>query len=383
MTNYEDRGTKPEVGNFEGFHHCEFWVSNAKQAAMYFVNCMGFTEIAYKGLETGSRDFSSHVVRQDRVTFVFTSSYKPDASADINKHVSVHGDGVKDVAFIVDDARGIYKKAIERGAKSAKEPVELKDDDGTVITASICTFGDTIHTLIQKSDYNGVFLPGYKAVAPKRSECEAKSPEVGLNFIDHCVGNQPDGEMVEVANWYENVLDFHRFWSVDDKQVHTKYSALRSIVMTDYDRTVKMPINEPAEGLKKSQIQEYIDYYGGAGVQHIALNTRDVIKAVKALRARGQQFLTIPKAYYDDLRERLKDAPIKVKESLDIIESLNILVDFDERGYLLQIFTKNIQDRPTVFLEIIQRENHEGFGAGNFKSLFESIEIDQDARGNL
>lgn len=383
MTSYDDRGAKPEVGNFDGFHHCEFWVSNAKQAAMYFVSCMGFTEIAYKGLETGSRDYSSHVVRQDRVTFVFTSSYKPDSSDELNKHVSYHGDGVKDVAFVVDDARGIYKKAIERGAKSAKEPVELKDDDGTVITASICTYGDTIHTLIQKSDYNGVFLPGYKAVAPKKSDVEEKAPEVGLNFIDHCVGNQPDGEMVEVANWYENVLDFHRFWSVDDKQVHTKYSALRSIVMTDYDRTVKMPINEPAEGLRKSQIQEYIDYYGGAGVQHIALNTRDVIKAVKALRARGQQFLTIPKAYYNDLRERLKDAPIKVKESLDIIESLNILVDFDERGYLLQIFTKNIQDRPTVFLEIIQRENHEGFGAGNFKSLFESIEIDQDARGNL
>lgn len=400
MTSYGDdlRGAKPEIGEFHGFHHCEFWVSNAKQSAKYFVNCMGFKEIAYKGLETGSREYCSHVVRQGKVTFVFTSSYKPDRSCEINQHVAFHGDGVKDVAFEVKDAEGIYKKAIERGAVSAKEPsvhtetVDIKDADGnavgteeaTVTTASVRTYGDTIHTLIEKSDnYKGVFMPGFEAPRSSPSESEEKAPEVGLDFIDHCVGNQPDGKMVEVANWYENVLDFHRFWSVDDKQIHTEYSALRSIVMTDYDKQVKMPINEPAEGKKKSQIQEFVDYYGGAGVQHIALNTRDVIKAVTALKSRGQEFLTIPKAYYTDLRERLSNSSVKVQESLDILESLNILVDFDEGGYLLQIFTKNIQDRPTVFLEIIQRENFDGFGAGNFKSLFESIEIDQDARGNL
>eukprot|EP01083_Nonionella_stella_P098458 276899_1 len=380
MTEYE-RGAKPETGKFFGFHHCEFWVSNAKQAAAYFCKTLGFKEVAYRGLETGNRETCSHVVQQGNIFYVFTSSYKPDAESEIGKHVSFHGDGVKDVAFIVDDARAIYKKALERGARSAMEPVEEKDDSGSVVRASICTYGDTIHTLIEMNNYPGVFLPGYEPVEFKEEKIDL--PECGLEFIDHCVGNQPDGEMVQVAEWYEKVLDFHRFWSVDDKQIHTKYSSLRSIVMTDYDRTIKMPINEPADGLRKSQIQEYIDYYGGPGVQHIAMRTKDIIKAVSAMKNRGQEFLTIPDTYYDNLRERLKDSHVKVKESIDVLQSLQILVDFDERGYLLQIFTKNIQDRPTVFLEVIQRENHEGFGAGNFKSLFESIELDQAKRGNL
>jgi len=380
MTCYE-RGDRPEIGKFFGFSHCEFWVSNAKQAASYFCQRLGFKRIAYKGLETGCRDYCSHVVRQGKITYVFTSSYLPKES-DISKHVTAHGDGVKDVAMLVDDCRAIYKKAMDRGAKSAMEPVEEKDDHGTVIRASICTYGDTIHTLIQNDAYNGVFLPGYDPVE-ESDPSEDLLPDVGLELMDHVVGNQPDGEMVEVCNWYERVLDFHRFWSVDDKQVHTEYSALRSIVMTDYDRVVKLPINEPAEGLRKSQIQEYVEYYGGAGVQHIAMKTDDIIKAVAACKKRGMEFLTIPKTYYTTLRERLKESPVNVKESLDIIEELNILIDFDDQGYLLQIFTKNIQDRPTVFLEIIQRENHDGFGAGNFKSLFESIELEQAKRNNL
>jgi len=208
-------------------------------------------------------------------------------------------------------------------------------------------------------------------------------PTVGLEIIDHCVGNQPDGKMVEVADWYQKVLDFHRFWSVDDSQVHTEYSALRSIVMTDFDRIVKMPLNEPAEGKKKSQIQEYVEYHGGPGVQHIALRTRNILQAIQALKARGVKFLTIPKEYYEDLRERLKSSPINVEEDLNLIEKLNILVDFDDKGYLLQIFSDNVEDRPTLFYEIIQRHNHDGFGAGNFKALFTSIEKSQAARGNL
>ncbi|KAG8590088.1 hypothetical protein GDO81_006628 [Engystomops pustulosus] len=244
-------------------------------------------------------------------------------------------------------------------------------------------YGDTTHTLVEYlGPYQGVFLPGFKK--PLYGDPMLSSlPSGCLNFIDHIVGNQPDDEMESTVNWYQKCLLFHRFWSVDDKQIHTQYSALRSIVVTNYEETIKMPINEPAPGKKKSQIQEYVDYYGGAGVQHIALNTSDIIKAVKNLKSRGMQFLSAPDTYYDDLRKKLKSAKITVKEDLNVLQDLKILVDFDDKGYLLQIFTKPMQDRPTLFLEVIQRYNHYGFGAGNFKSLFEAIEADQDARGNL
>jgi len=280
---------------------------------------------------------------------------------------------------------GIWQKAVDRGATSVSEPREYKDANGTVIMASLQTYGDTIHTLIQYIDYKGPFLPGFEVVDASADPLSSQLDDVGLEMLDHCVGNQPDGKMVEVCNWYANCMDFHQFWSIDDTIVTTEYSALRSIVMCDYDRIVKLPINEPANGTKrgKSQIQEYVDYHGGAGVQHIALRTRDIIKAVTRLKERGVKFLTIPKEYYDDLRMRLADSPVNVLEDLAIIEKLNILVDFDDKGYLLQIFTENAEDRPTLFYEVIQRNNHDGFGAGNFKALFTSIEKAQHKRGNL
>lgn len=249
--------------------------------------------------------------------------------------------------------------------------------------ASIATYGDTVHTFVQRNSYHGIFLPNYVPVAEK-DPLESLLPPTKLNFIDHCVGNQPDLQMISACELYERQLGFHRFWSVDDEQIHTEYSALRSIVMADWDERVKMPINEPAIGKKKSQIQEFVEYYGGAGVQHIALNTTDIIGAIQNLRDRGAEFLTIPGTYYTRLREKLEaQSSITVTESLDELERLHILVDYDEKGYLLQIFTKPVEDRPTLFLEVIQRHNHQGFGAGNFKSLFESIEMEQEKRGNL
>lgn len=383
-TTYTDKGEKPAVGQYLGFDHCTFWVGNPKQASLYYCARLGFEPVAYRGLETGHRDVVSHVVAQNDIRFVFRAALNPD-NKEFGEHQMKHGDGVKDVAFTVKDCRGIYAKAVERGAVSLREPWEESDEYGTVVFATIQTYGDTTHTFVERTNYNppkGGFLPGYKPVEGKDPLLQSLPP-VGIDFIDHCVGNQPEGDMVPAADWYVNVLKFHRFWSVDDTQMHTEYSALRSIVVTDYDEKVKMPINEPAQGKKKSQIQEYVEYYGGAGVQHIALNTRDVIKSVEACRARGMTFLNPPDSYYANLRERLKHSKVDVKESLDLIEKNRILVDYDDDGYLLQIFTKCVEDRPTLFIELIQRENHQGFGAGNFKALFEAIEGDQAARGNL
>lgn len=381
MENFTKSEVRPEVGRYSGFHHMRLWVGNAKQAADWYVARFGFSRIAYRGLETGHRDVATHVVSQGRVFLVFESPLNP-GNAEFGSHQQKHGDGVKDVAFIVDDVRGIYKKAVERGAKSVREPWEETDSDGTVVFATIQTYGDTIHTFIQLNDYKGKFLPGYRYI-DEADPLSSFTPAVGLDFIDHIVGNQPDKEMVPMAEFYEKTLDFHRFWSVDDSVIHTEFSSLRSIVMTDYDETVKMPLNEPAPGKKKSQIQEYVEYYGGPGVQHVALNTKDIISAVTHMKARGLKFLTIPDTYYTNLRKRLENAPISVKEDLDVLQKLKILVDFDDKGYLLQIFTAPVEDRPTLFYEIIQRNNHQGFGAGNFRSLFEAIELAQAERGNL
>ncbi|XP_036845488.1 4-hydroxyphenylpyruvate dioxygenase [Oncorhynchus tshawytscha] len=382
MTTYTDKGEKPEKGKFVKFHHVTFWVGNAKQAAVFYCDKMGFEPVAYKGLETGSREVVSHVIKQDKILFVFESALNP-GNEEMGEHLMKHGDGVKDIAFQVEDLEFLIKKAKERGAVVVKEPWIEQDSYGKVKCAVVQTYGDTTHTLIEYlSPYKGLFLPGYNA--PVVKDCLLpKLPPGLLNFIDHIVGNQPDDAMVPVSDWYQNCLLFHRFWSIDDKQIHTQYSALRSIVVTNYEETIKMPINEPAPGVKKSQIQEYCDYNGGPGVQHIALNTSDIIQAIVNLRARGMDFLAAPDAYYESLRENLKTSKIKVKEDLKRLQELKILVDFDDKGYLLQIFTKPVQDRPTLFLEVIQRHNHFGFGAGNFKSLFEAIEKDQDARGNL
>jgi len=376
-----DKGPKPEVGSYLGFDHLHFWVGNAMQAAAWYTGRFGFEPVAYRGLETGSRSVVSHVLRMNKIFFVFSSTLVP-VNQEMAEPLTRHGDGVKDVAFTVDDTRAIFAEAVKRGAKVVKEPEELKDEDGVVITASVQTYGDTTHTFVERKNYKGIFLPGFQKVTNKDPFLEITAP-VGLNFIDHIVGNQPDKQMTPVAEWYEKVLQFHRFWSVDDSQIHTEYSALRSIVVTDYDERIKMPINEPAAGKRKSQIQEYVDYYMGAGVQHIALNTSDIIHSVSCLKKRGVQFLSVPTTYYDHLRAKLAHSPIKVTEDLKVLQELSILIDYDDKGYLLQIFTKPVEDRPTLFYEIIQRHNHQGFGVGNFKSLFEAIESEQARRGNL
>ncbi|XP_051966189.1 4-hydroxyphenylpyruvate dioxygenase [Xyrauchen texanus] len=382
MTSYTDKGEKHEKGKFVRFHHVTFWVGNAKQAAVFYCDKFGFEPMAYRGLETGSRGVVSHAIREDKIIFVFESALNP-GNEEMGEHLVKHGDGVKDVAFQVEDCDFLVKKAKERGAVIVKEPWVEQDSGGKVKYAVIQTYGDTTHTFIEyMGPYKGLFLPGYHKPLFK-DPLLPKLPPGLLNFIDHIVGNQPNDQMVPVTDWYQKCLMFHRFWSIDDKQIHTEYSALRSIVVTNYEETIKMPINEPAPGKKISQIQEYVDYNGGPGVQHIALNTSDIIQAIVNLRARGMEFLSTPDTYYDALRQNLKTAKIKVKEDLKRLQELKILVDFDEKGYLLQIFTKPVQDRPTLFLEVIQRNNHFGFGAGNFKSLFEAIEKDQDARGNL
>ncbi|CAF4903180.1 unnamed protein product [Pieris macdunnoughi] len=380
MTSYTDKGKKPENGRFIAFHHITYWVSNAKQAASYYITRFGFEPLGYQGLETGSRKITAHAVRLNKIVFVFQAQYEPEESKLVNE-VAYHGDFVKDVAFEVENLDYIVEYARKQGAVVVRDLWEESDEHGIVRMAKLKTYGDNTHTLIDRSKYKGPFLPGYQTL--NNDPIQKFLPKIGINFIDHVVGNQPDNEMEPAASWYERCLQFHRFWSVDDKQICTEYSALRSIVMANWEETVKMPINEPAVGKKKSQIQEYVEYHGGAGVQHIALNTEDIITAIENLRARGVEFLSIPSVYYKIIRESLQSSKVKVAESIDALERLNILIDYDDDGYLLQIFTKNTQDRPTLFLEVIQRRNHNGFGAGNFKTLFESIELEQEKRGNL
>ncbi|XP_017577164.1 4-hydroxyphenylpyruvate dioxygenase [Pygocentrus nattereri] len=381
MTTYTDKGEKHEQGRFICFDHITFWVGNAKQAASYYCNKLGFEPLAYRGLETGSRDVVSHVVKQGKIIYVFSSALNP-GNKEMGEHLVKHGDGVKDVAFTVQDCDFLVQKAREQGAVIVKEPHVLEDKFGKVKLAVLQTYGDTTHTLVEREGYTGLFLPGFHTPL-FRDPLLDQLPSGKLEFIDHVVGNQPDDEMVPVVEWYRRNLLFHRFWSVDDKQLQTEFSALRSIVVANYEETVKMPINEPAIGKRKSQIQEYVEYYGSAGVQHIAMNTSNIIEAIRNLKERGMEFMSVPETYYQQLREKLKHSKVKISEDMNILEELKILVDYDDNGYLLQIFTKPVQDRPTVFLEVIQRHNHQGFGAGNFKSLFEAIEVDQDARGNL
>uniref|UniRef100_A0A4W6FQM5 4-hydroxyphenylpyruvate dioxygenase n=1 Tax=Lates calcarifer TaxID=8187 RepID=A0A4W6FQM5_LATCA len=382
MTTYTDKGEKHEKGRFLCFDHLTFWVGNAKQAASYYCNKLGFEPLAYQGLETGSREVVSHVVKQgkdiENKCKVPLFGFFPE----MGDHLVKHGDGVKDIAFTVEDCDLLVQKARERGAVIIKEPHTLEDKYGKVRLAVLQTYGDTTHTFVERTGYSGLFLPGFHPPLFK-DPFLAKLPSGKLDFIDHVVGNQPDKEMVPVVEWYQKNLLFHRFWSVDDKQLQTEFSALRSIVVANHEETVKMPINEPAMGKRKSQIQEYVEYYGGPGVQHIAMNTSDIITAVRNLKERGMEFMSVPDTYYDQLREKLKLSKVKITEDLNVLQELKVLVDYDDNGYLLQIFTKPVQDRPTVFLEVIQRHNHQGFGAGNFKSLFEAIEADQHARGNL
>ncbi|KAI8820748.1 Glyoxalase/Bleomycin resistance protein/Dihydroxybiphenyl dioxygenase [Fimicolochytrium jonesii] len=382
-TNGATNGATSAAGKYHGYDHLTFWVGNAKQAASYYCTRFGFEAVGYKGLETGDRDVASHAVRQNNIVFVFQSPLNP-GNTEFGDHLQLHGDAVKNVAYAVDDCRRIYEAAVARGARSIRAPWVEKDANGSVVFATIGTYGDVEHTFVERTNYKGDFLPGYvPARGGQPDALLSLLPPTFLEYVDHIVGNQPDLEMVSACEYYEKTLGFHRFWSIDDKMMHTEYSALRSIVMTDADEVIKMPVNEPAAGKKKSQIQEFVDYHGGAGVQHIALRTKDVITSVSNLRARGVEFLSIPETYYENLKLRLQTSAVKVTEDLEIIKKLHILVDYDENGYLLQIFTKPVEDRPTLFIEIIQRKNHQGFGAGNFKALFEAIEHEQDKRGNL
>lgn len=310
----------------------------------------------------------------------FVSPYNK-GNKEFAEHHDLHGDAVRDVAFRVENCKQAYERAMDNGAISVREPETIKDENGEIVIATIKAISDTVHTFIERTNYKGTFLPGFKAL-------EATEPfdvlgELDFNRIDHIVQNHPVGEMESSANWYEKVLEFHRFWSIDDKLLHTEYSALNSVVVADYDEIIKMPQNEPAVGKRKSQIQEYVDYYNSSGVQHVAINVNDILGTIEILRKRGCQFLDIPASYYESLRERMKESGIEIEESLEEIQRLKILVDFDEKGYLLQLFTKNLQDRPTFFVEYIQRHNNNGFGAGNFKALFEAIEREQAQRGNL
>ncbi|CZR53785.1 probable 4-hydroxyphenylpyruvate dioxygenase [Phialocephala subalpina] len=400
-TSANTNGAVDGTPNFHGYDHITWYVGNAKQAASYYTTRLGFYTIAYKGLETGSRYIASHVVANGNIRFVLTSPLKSYSSLDgdepisseersllkdIYTHLEKHSDAVKDVAFEVDNVEGVYRQAVEQGAVSIQPPRTRTDENGSVTTAIIRTYGDTTHTLISRNTYTGIFLPGYKPLATSKLDpLQRFLPTVTLEAIDHCVGNQDWGKMEEACAYYERCLSFHRFWSVDDSQISTEFSALNSIVMASPNNVVKMPINEPAPGKKKSQIEEYVDFYGGAGVQHIALRTDDIISAVSNMRARGVEFISVPETYYTTMRQRLKTDKRnwKLQEDFDTIQKLNILVDFDEGGYLLQLFTKPLMDRPTVFIEIIQRNEFDGFGAGNFKSLFEAIEREQAERGNL
>ncbi|MBC7896024.1 MAG: 4-hydroxyphenylpyruvate dioxygenase [Cytophagaceae bacterium] len=355
-----------------GTDYIEFYVGNAKQTSHFYRTAFGFELVAYRGPETGVRDRCSYLLVQDKLRFVFTTPLGPDGP--IAEHVKRHGDGVRDIAFWVDDAREAYARAIERGAQSAAEPTVMSDEHGEVVTAGIRTYGDTIHSIVERKNYRGLFMPGFVAASsPYRPN------SVGLKYVDHCVGNVELGKMNTWVDFYAAVLGFHNLLTFDDKDISTEYSALMSKVMSNGNGRIKFPINEPAHGKKKSQIDEYLDYYGGPGVQHIAIATDDIIGSVRALKARGIEFLRTPDAYYVDLLDRVG----KIDEDLAPLRDLGILVDRDDEGYLLQIFTKPVMDRPTLFYEIIQRKGAKSFGKGNFRALFESIEREQALRGNL
>ena len=360
-----------------GTDYVEFYVGNAKQAAHYYKTAFGYHSLAYAGLETGVKDKASYVLKQDKIRLVLTTPLNENSP--INEHLKKHGDGVKVVALWVEDATSAYNETMKRGARSFMEPTTEKDENGEVIRSGIYTYGETVHIFVERKNYNGVFLPGYK---PWKSDYNPTA--VGLKYIDHMVGNVGWNEMNKWVKFYEDVMGFVNFLSFDDKQIHTEYSALMSKVMSNGNGRIKFPINEPAEGKKRSQIEEYLDFYGGPGVQHIAIATDDIIKTVSELKARGVEFLSAPPhAYYQAIPERLGVHMEMMKEDIAEIEKLSIMVDADEDGYLLQIFTKPVEDRPTLFYEIIQRMGAKGFGAGNFKALFESIEREQELRGTL
>jgi 4-hydroxyphenylpyruvate dioxygenase len=360
----------------KNWDHIELYVGNAKQAAIYYATTFGFQPVAYAGLETGVRDRASYVLQQGKIRFVLTSALAPESA--IARFAWQHGDAVKDIALEVPNAEHAYQEAIKRGARGAMEPTTSEDASGRVKRAAIYTYGETIHSFIERQDYSGPFLPGYRAVEAPR---EQRTRDTGLRAVDHCVGNVELGQMETWVRFYEDVLGFKQMRHFTDADISTEYSALMSKVMEGGNGKIKFPINEPAQSQKKgkSQIQEYLDYYGGPGVQHVALITGDILSTVAKLTAQGVEFLKAPTSYYQELEGRVG----KIDEPIDELAKLGILVDRDDDGYLLQIFTRNAQDRPTLFFEIIQRKGARGFGDGNFKALFEAIEREQALRGNL
>ncbi|MHB1935507.1 MAG: 4-hydroxyphenylpyruvate dioxygenase [Acidobacteriaceae bacterium] len=355
-----------------GTDYVEFYVGNARQAAYFYRAAFGMKLVAYAGPETGLRDRASYVVEQGKVRFVLTTPLRPDN--EIADHIAKHGDGIKDIALWVDDATSAWLETTRRGARSVREPWTLEDKHGTVTMASIATYGDTVHTFVERKNYRGIFLPGFQAVTH-----DPVARPVGLKFIDHVVGNVGWNEMNAMVDFYRDVMGFEMFQSFDDKDISTEYSALMSKVMSNGNGRVKFPINEPAEGRKKSQIEEYLDFYQGPGAQHLALATDDILTTVGKLREQGVEFLRVPETYYEELESRVGN----IDEPMEELKRLNLLVDRDEEGYLLQIFTRPVEDRPTVFFEIIQRKGGRSFGKGNFKALFEAIEREQGLRGNL
>lgn len=355
-----------------GTDHIELYVGNAKQAAHFYQHAYGFELVAYAGPETGVREKASYVLQQNKIRIVLTTSLQKDS--EISEHVKKHGDGVKVLALWVDDATKSFHETTIRGAEAAKKPETIKDEFGEVVVSSIKTYGDTIHTFVERKNYKGPFLPGYKA-----RKSTYKTEPIGLKYIDHCVGNVELGKMNTWVDFYEKVMGFSLLVTFDDKDISTEYSALMSKVVSNGNGYIKFPINEPAAGKKKSQIEEYLDFYHGPGVQHVAIATDDIIHTITELRKRGVEFLHVPEVYYEDVLDRVG----KIDERLEDLKKLNILIDRDEEGYLLQIFTKPIQDRPTMFFEIIERHGAKSFGKGNFKALFESIEREQELRGNL
>ncbi len=356
-----------------GTDYVEFYVGNAKQAAHYYITAFGFQPLAYAGPETGVKESASYVVRQNKLTLVLTTPLR--SGNEMADHIYKHGDAVKTLALKVDDAASAFTETTRRGASAYKDVTKLEDADGEVIISGIHTYGDTVHLFVERKNYKGIFMPGYRAWSNPYFKVE----ETGLQYVDHCVGNVGWNQMNPWVKFYENVMGFRNILSFDDNDISTEYSALMSKVMSNGNGYVKFPINEPAEGKKKSQVEEYLDYYAGEGVQHVAMATNHIVETVMALRSRGVEFLQVPTSYYDDLLDRVGH----IDEDLEPLKELGILVDRDEEGYLLQIFTKPVEDRPTLFFEIIQRKGAQSFGKGNFKALFEAIEREQEARGNL
>jgi len=357
----------------EGTDYVEFYVGNAKQAAHYYMTAFGFQPLAYAGPETGIKDKASYAVRQHKLTFVLTTPLRPDNP--IADHIYKHGDGVKALSLRVPDATSAWEETTKRGAKSYMEPQRMQDENGEVVVSGIHTYGDTVHLFIERKNYKGTFIPGYRAW----SNPHFKTDDTGLLYVDHCVGNVDWNGMNPWVKFYEDVMGFKNILTFDDEDISTEYSALMSKVMSSGNGFVKFPINEPAEGKKKSQVEEYLEFYKGEGVQHVALATNDIVKTVRELMNRGVEFLKVPSSYYDDLLDRVG----KIDEDLEPLKELGILVDRDNEGYLLQLFSKPVEDRPTLFFEIIQRKGAKSFGKGNFKALFEAIEREQEARGNL